>query len=340
MDKIERLICGYSSLLISLMVNSPKLLALRENGLMARYWHFNPYELLFQFAFNLIFCALLFNINLRKGKGLSAYREKEKYLPYAVFNILVFCVLLITGTVLQRLLFPGLQLPRLMFSGSFFRLGLSAVLTGIIVKIILLMRNSSNMVTENQQLKNAYLASELQLLKEQMNPHFLFNSLSSLSAVVSENPKQAQKYIRDMSAVFRYALVGSDTGLVPLADELTMLGSFAKLISMRLEDAFELTINIADVYLPVKIPHLTLQPLLENAVKHNAATAERPLQVAIEANDNQLIFSNSLWEIPTPEASNGMGLANLNERFRIMMHHEIEISRSDTHFIVKLPLKQ
>ena len=340
MNKNEHRICWYSSLLIALMVNSPKLLALRENGLMARYWHFNPSELLFQFAFNLLFCVLLFSVNLRRGKWLSSYREKEKYLLYAVFNVLVFCVLLITGTVLQRLFFPGLQLTRLMFSGSFFRLGLSAILTAIIVKIILLMRNSRSITAENQQLKNAYLASELQLLKEQMNPHFLFNSLSSLSAIVRENPEQAQKYIRDMSAVFRYALIGSHTDLVPLTDELTMLRSFAKLISMRLENAFELTINIADVYLPVKIPHLSLQPLLENAVKHNAATAERPLRVQIEVKDGQLIFSNSLWEIPTPEASNGMGLANLNERFRIMIHHEIEISRSDTHFIVKLPLKQ
>ncbi|GAB3795161.1 hypothetical protein GCM10028819_10770 [Spirosoma humi] len=227
-----------------------------------------------------------------------------------------------------------------MFSGLFFRLGLSALLTAIIVKIILLMRNSSSMAAENQQLKNAYLASELQLLKEQMNPHFLFNSLSSLSAVVRENPDLAQKYIRDLSTVFRYALLGSHTDMVTLADELTMLRSFAKLISMRLEDAFELKINIADAYLPVKIPHLSLQPLLENAVKHNAATADRPLNVLIEAKDGQLVFSNSLWEIPTPEASNGMGLANLNERFRIMMHREIETTRSDTHFIVKLPLKQ
>lgn len=340
MDKNERHICWYSCLLIALMVNSPKLLALRENGIMARYWHFNPYELLFQFAFNLFFCFFLFSINLGRGKALSSYREKGRYFSYISLNFLVFLVLLITGTVLQRLFFSGLQLPGLMFSGSSFRLGLSAILTAIIVKIILLMRTSSSIAAENQRLKNAYLASELQLLKEQMNPHFLFNSLSSLSAVVQENPKQAQKYIRDMSAVFRYALVGSHTDLVPIADELTMLRSFAKLISMRLENAFELSINIADVYLPVKIPHLSLQPLLENAVKHNAATAERPLCVQIQAKDDQLIFSNSLWEMPTPEASNGMGLANMNERFRIMMHHEIDIIRSDTHFIVKLPLRQ
>ncbi|MBE9463695.1 sensor histidine kinase [Dyadobacter subterraneus] len=340
MDKNEQRICWYSSLLIALMVNSPKLLALRENGLMARYWHFNPYELLFQFAFSLTFCGLLFTINLFRGGWLSSYREKERYLPYAVFNILVFFGLLMTGAVLRRLFFPNLPSTRLVFSGSLFRLGLSTILTGIIIKIVLLIRNSSSMAAENQQLKNAYLASELQLLKEQMNPHFLFNSLSSLSAVVRENPQQAQKYIRDMSAVFRYALVGSHTDLVTLSNELTMLGSFAKLISMRLEDAFELKINIADAHLPIKIPHLSLQPLLENAVKHNAATAERPLQVTIEAKDDQLIFSNSLWEIPTPEASNGMGLANLNERFRILLHQEIEISRSETHFIVKLPLQQ
>lgn len=231
MDKNEQRICWYSSLLIALMVNSPKLLALRENGLMAQYWRFNPYELLFQFAFNLIFCGLLFTVNLRRGRWLSTYREKERYLPYAVFNILVFLGLLMTGAVLRRLFFPDLSSTRLVFSGSLFRLGLSAVLTGIIIKIVLLMRNSTRMAAENQQLKSAYLASELQLLKEQVNPHFLFNSLSSLSAVVRENPERAQKYIRDLSAVFRYALVGSHTDLVSLSDELTMLRSFAKLIS-------------------------------------------------------------------------------------------------------------
>lgn len=109
---------------------------------------------------------------------------------------------------------------------------------------------------------------------------------------------------------------------------------------MRLEDAFELSINMLDGYLPVKIPHLSLQSLLENAVKHNAATVDPPLKVMIQAKDDQLIFSNSLWEIPTSEASNGMVLANLNERFRVMMHREIEISRSDTDFIIKLPLIQ
>lgn len=340
MDKNEQRICWYSSLLIALMVNSPKLLALRENGLMSQYWRFDPYELFFQFAFNLLFCGLLFSMNLRREAGLSAYREKERYLPYAVFNILIFFGLLLTGALLRRLLFPGLQSTRVVFSGPFFRLGLSSLLTGIIIKIVLLMRNSSRMAAENQQLKNAYLASELQLLKEQVNPHFLFNSLSSLSAVVRENPEQAQKYIRDLSAVFRYALVVSQTGLVPLSDELAMLKSFAKLISMRLEDAFELTIDVPQICLPVKLPHLSLQPLLENAVKHNAATRERPLRVTIRVEDNQLIFTNSLWEIPTPEASNGMGLVNLNERFRIIINDQIQVSRSDESFIVKLPLRK
>ncbi|MEO6285802.1 MAG: histidine kinase [Dyadobacter sp.] len=336
----ERRVCWLSSLLIALMVNSPKLLALRENGIMAQYWHFDPLELLFQFAFNLLFCSLLFHINLRKGKLLSLYREQKRYPSYFGLNLLVLLAFLMLGTALQRFLFDSYQLPRILLSGYFFRLGLSSVLTGILIKIMLLMRESSTMAAENQQLKTAYLSSELQLLKDQVNPHLLFNSLSSLSAIVRENPDLAQKYILDMSAVFRYALVGSRTDLVSVADELTMLRSFAKLIAMRLEDAFELSIEIADVYLKSKIPHLSLQPLVENAVKHNAATAERPLKVHIEARDNQLIFSNSLWEIPNPEPSSGIGLANLNERFKIMTRQEIQVHRSQTHFTITLPLNR
>jgi len=108
---------------------------------------------------------------------------------------------------------------------------------------------------------------------------------------------------------------------------------------MRLENTFKMEINLPDEVLNHQLPHLTLQPLLENAVKHNAATSTKPLHVRLYVDDELLVLSNNLNEIPTPESSNGMGLANLNERFKIMVKQEIEISKSHDEFLVKIPLK-
>ena len=183
------------------------------------------------------------------------------------------------------------------------------------------------------------MVAELELLKEQMNPHFFFNSLSSLSGVIREDPEMAQKYLRELSNVFRYAITQSKANLVTVEAELTMLRSFAQLINLRLEGAFKLDIQVHEPYLFYQLPHLSLQPLLENAVKHNAATIMKPLNVVIDIQQEHLVVSNNIWQIPQPESSNGVGLANLNERFKIMMQQEIEIIKTDELFIVKLPLK-
>src|SRR5690606_36633458 len=102
-------------------------------------------------------------------------------------------------------------------------------------------------------------------------------------------------------------------------DELIMIGSFSQLINMRLEAAFHLDINITEPFLSFKLPHLSLQPLLENAVKHNASTVTNPVKVVIYITPHQLVFSNSLCKIQSTEMSNGVGLVNLNERFKIML---------------------
>jgi LytS/YehU family sensor histidine kinase len=157
--------------------------------------------------------------------------------------------------------------------------------------------------------------------------------------VIRENPNLAQKYVRELSNVFRYAITHSKANLVTLGEELAMLQSFAQLITMRMEDAFELNINVDQQYMDYQLPHLSLQPLLENAVKHNAATLARPLKVDIYTELNHVVVSNTIWEIPTPESSNGLGLANLNSRFKLMMHDELEIIKTGERFTVKLPLK-
>lgn len=337
MDKTENRVCWYSAVLISLMMSSPRLLALRENGIIAHYWHFNLPEVVFQVICNLVFCLLLFYANLPPHKWFSKYRAQKKYLVYAILNSLFILACCLIAGISQRHLFGNLQIRQIYWAGCFSRFFLSAVLCGIMIKIILLLRESKQKDRDHDSLRVAYLEAELELLKEQLDPHFLFNSLSTLSGMVRENPVLAQQFINQLSKIFRYTLSHSGNQMATIADELKMIESYSQLLKMRFEDAFRMDIRVADKYLNLKIPHLSLQPLLENAARHNAVTLVKPLTVKIDIANGYLRIINNLQQI-TPEHSTGIGLNNLSSRYRILMQQEIVIEKNTFQFIVKLPI--
>jgi two-component system LytT family sensor kinase len=338
MNKTETRICLYSGLFIGLIMNSPKLLALRENSIVGQYWHFNLVELIVQIVINIGFCYLIFYANLRNGRLFSVYRENHEPLPFWSFNFLLMVGYYFLGGIIQRHIFAMSQIKGVYWSGYFGRFVLSALFSGIIIKLVLLLREGLAKDQENTQLKTAFLEAELQLLKEQVNPHFLFNSLSSLAGVVRETPEKAQGFISHLSKILRYALIHSNSQLVTVEDELAIVKSYEQLLKMRFEDAFVLCVNIPPEYLEAKVPHLSLQPLVENAAKHNMATPSKPLKVSIFTEDGKLVVSNNVQEIANPENSTGTGLNNLNSRYRILMHKDIEIEKNNDRFTVKLPL--
>lgn len=338
MNNNERRICFYSSLLIALIVNSGRLLALRPNSIMARYWQFDLGELSFQLLFNLVFCCLIFYLNLTKGTFVVRYRERKQLGLYVAANGLLVITFIIIGNAFQYILFASNHINGTYRMGYFVRFGLSTVLIFIILRIILLLRAARVKEAVHEQLKHAYLQAQLELLKEQLNPHLLFNSLSSLSGIVREDPKLAQFYILHLSKVFRHALSHSGTNLVTLDTELETIKSYAQLLKMRFEQAFCLEIDVPQPYLNAQIPHLSLQPLLENAAKHNSATLASPLTVRIYVDAQMLIVSNNLQELTGLENSHGIGLLNLTERFRLLVEKDIEIEKTEKFFMVKLPL--
>jgi two-component system LytT family sensor kinase len=338
MYKTERRICFYSALFITVILNSTKLLALRENGIVAQYWHFDLLELTFQFLYSFGFSYLLLILNLKPGLW-----EKQSNKQYFITGLKVFLLIIaamVIGGFIQRAISAQTQMVRLFWSGYITRFMAGGLLVGIVIKILLLLRQGREKDKENEQLKTAYLQAELELLKGQLNPHFLFNSLSSLSGIIRENPELAQHYVSQLSKVFRYSLQQSGADLVTLGDELNMLKAYGELLTMRFEDAFKLAIKIDTPYFKNKLPHLSLQLLLENAAKHNIATLKKPLNVELSINGGYLEFRNILQEVATPEDSTGIGLSNLNDRYKILMGREIEILKTDEHFIVKLPLHE
>jgi two-component system LytT family sensor kinase len=336
MDKTEKRLRLYCALFIAIILNSTKLLALRENGILAQYWHFDLIEFIFQITYSFGFCYLFIYVNLKQGlwiqrSNFEYFLNGLKYFGYLIMGMLL-------GGVIQRAISDHTQLRGIFWGGYFSRYMATGLLTAIVVKIILLMREGRQKSRENEQLKTAYLEAELELLKGQLNPHFLFNSFSSLSGIIREDPQLAQHYVGQLSKVFRYSLQQSGADLVTLGDELDMVQSYGELLTMRFEKAFKLSIDINPQWLTNKIPHLSLQLLLENAAKHNMATLRKPLKVNLSVEGKFIVFRNNLQQVATPENSTGIGLANLNERYKILMHREIEITKTAEHFIVKLPL--
>jgi two-component system, LytTR family, sensor kinase len=338
MNRAERNICWYSALFITLVINSARLMALRENGIIARYWQFNILEYGFQFLYNYFFCITLFFLNLSESKSLAGYRQNRKLSKYYFLNGIMILLFIALGTFIQYYLFGEAHKKGILFRGYVARFVLSTIMVAIFIHIVLLIRESKRKDRLNAELKASNLESQLAVLQSQLDPHFLFNSLSSLSGIIRENPPLAQTYVLHLSKIFRNNISTLKADLVSVADELNIAISYSYLIKMRLEDAYELYINVEDEVRNTKIPHLALQTLLENTTKHNMATRKNPLRVRIYTEDKMLVVSNNILPLKLAGESTGTGLANLNGRYLLLMDKSIEIIRTDQLFTVKLPL--
>ncbi len=205
--------------------------------------------------------------------------------------------------------------------------------------IYTLIYQRQSILLENEQLKSENLTTRYDMLVSQINPHFFFNSLNSLSTLVRENDtKKALTYIDQLSYTFRYVLQNSQNMEAPLKDELAFVDAYSYQFKIRYADKIFFDINISDEYLDYMLPSLSLQPLIDNAVKHNAITSRRPMRISIYVEDGMLIVSNPKSPLVEPAQGTGIGLSNLNSRWELIAGKSIEIVDTKDSFMVKLPL--
>jgi hypothetical protein len=193
---------------------------------------------------------------------------------------------------------------------------------------------------EIEQLRSENLQSRCEALANQINPHFFFNSLSGLSALVRSNKKQQTlKYIHELSGVFRYILQSEKKGLVTLGEELKFLDSFRYLQEIRYADKLTFGIAVPEERKNALIPVLSLLPLIENIVKHNTIDSEHPLHASIFLNpENELVVTNPIHRKIDPPDQHGIGLKNLADRFELLLNRQVNIENRDGYFSVRLPL--
>lgn len=180
--------------------------------------------------------------------------------------------------------------------------------------------------------------AKFESLKNQIDPHFLFNSLNVLSSLIEENPENAQRFTTSLSKVYRYVLEQKDKELVSVEEELSFAKTYMNLLKMRFENSLTYEIPTQELNPEFKVVPLSLQLLLENAVKHNIVSEQKPLHIKIYIENNCLIIENNLQKKEVLQDRKGVGLQNIIDRYAIISKKKIIINQTDNQFIVKLPI--
>jgi two-component system LytT family sensor kinase len=190
-----------------------------------------------------------------------------------------------------------------------------------------------------RKLREENLVFQNETLKNQVNPHFLFNGLNTISSLVQTQPETAEKFINNLSSVYRYILENGKKDKVPLKAELDFITGYFNLHKIRDEEKILLTVDTLDEG-KFEILPVSLQILLENAIKHNLATRENPLKISIYSEGQFIVVKNNLQKKATQLESTKIGLNNLAERIRLTAGKVLIIEETNTDFIVKVPLMQ
>lgn len=194
---------------------------------------------------------------------------------------------------------------------------------------------------EAEELKRSGAISQLQLIKSQVNPHFLFNSLNVLSGMVVKDNPEANKYIEEFSKVYRYILSNSEKELVTIQSELEFIQPYIFLLQKRFPEGLKVSINVPDMYKNYYIIPVALQMLVENAIKHNIVSRVRPLHIEMYVNGNQtIVVKNNYQPRQTSENSTLIGLQNISKRYELVSGKSVKVNTGTEHFEVVLPLLQ
>lgn len=204
---------------------------------------------------------------------------------------------------------------------------------------VLYAKHSEQEQIRAEKLKRGKIQAELEALKNQIDPHFMFNALNSISYLIKKDPEKAEDFLQNLAEVYRYILGSKDKDLILLEDELFFMNAYGRLMALRYEDAFEIDLQIDHrIKSRFLIPPVTLMVAVENAVKHNEVSANQRLVLHIKIQDDKIILSNKQMPRKIKYTSTKIGLQNLNDRFLRTIGKPILFESIDNFFILEIPL--
>ena len=203
---------------------------------------------------------------------------------------------------------------------------------------IVLFRQWKISLVHSEKLEKENMASKFEALKNQVNPHFLFNSLNTLSNLVHDDPDKAEDFIDEFSHIYRYVLEKKEQMVVTVREEIEFVKAYLKLCEIRFEKGLESDIKMDIERQNSLIPTLALQTLVENAIKHNQITPKKPLKILIYTDKNEILVENNYQPRDTNVKSTGVGLQNIKDRYALMSEKQPSFLLHNGTYIAKLPL--
>jgi sensor histidine kinase YesM len=309
-------------------------------------WELTYQELWVEFWESMIFSIIIYLLNAASFILLMRKYDKElftkKYIAYGVIGNIVASILgiLLSRFVLKVLInqqsfaqFLAEERPEFYVS-SF----IIAMAVAFMFYAAYYYKYYKERQVKEQKIIAGSASARFDALKNQLDPHFLFNSLNVLTSLIDEDPHQAQNFTTSLSKVYRYVLEQKNKDLVTVDEELKFARTYVRLLKMRFEDSIIFDIPDQSSQPDAKIVPLSLQLLLENAVKHNVVTSSRPLHIRVFEDKGMLVVSNNLQEKQVVKKSSGVGLQNITQRYRILTDREMIINKTSEDFSVSLPM--
>lgn len=268
-------------------------------------------------------------------------QTRQRVLYQLTWFIVVSSAIRITQTLFYQLIGLWHSAGFLEFKPYFFNTLVSVVGTiqiAIVYEGIYLYQRWKIAYTETQELKKVNLQSQLDSLKTQINPHFLFNNLNSLSSLITSDAERAERFLDELSSVYRYLLQQNYRDLCPLSDEIQFIRAYFHLLKTRFGEGIFMEMDVESRYLTHLIPPLTLQLLFENAIKHNVISVSRPLRIRLYTDEDMLYVANNLQKKKITVSSSQIGLQNIIMKYKLLDHSSVQIYFDENTFLVGLPL--
>ena len=313
------------------------------------------YRIIGEWTFVLLFCWILTEISLYIARKLD---KKIPWVTYPLGRFIIQLSIQIVSTIV--FLYFYLRVSFLLFEGDsrISNIDTLAIRQAFVVSMLLsilisfiytgnfflqkwkaAMLEAAALNLKTAELQRVALEAQLQSLKAQLDPHFMFNNFSTLSALITEDQLLAQHFLENLSRVYRYMIINLNKNIIAVEEEIKFAEAYFYLIKIRLGDNVKMEINVSDAVLKKGIPPITLQLLLENAIKHNMACRTKPLFISIGMDgEEQLVISNSLQRLNYNIPSTHTGLKNIESRYKLLSDQTFEIIETENQFIIKLPL--